>query len=504
VTATRPVDDLGSDTDAPAPGAARPRWTFRAPSIKDPRLRVATVLLTVQALGQIGLDFDLSIAQILVSLGTAAVVEVAMTAPRTRVVGWPASALLTGNGVALLLRVPGTEHGDWWSLRGWYVFALATALAVLSKYVIRSGGRPLFNPSNFALVLTFLVLGSTISDPQDLWWGPMSVWLALTYLVVVVGGLLITRRLRLLRISVVFLATFAAAMAAVALTGHSISARWNLGPVEGAQYWTTLALSPEILIFAFFMITDPRTAARGRVGGTVYAVAVACASAVLVAFQTTEYATKVALLGGLVLVCAARPVIERWAPAGDEGADVLGGWLRATPARPLALSVGGLAVAAAVLVGAASTEAPRPVPAPGSRPDVELARDQRPAIELGPGLEHVGGAFSRDDAGRLVGDVVEDVLLVDRAVAEGDDGLAALVATGPFLEEVRERPAVPVPARTFETARIDVVRDRQDFQARPRLSIAFTGTLDGEPWASTYHVEPTTRDARIEREVPGG
>ena len=90
-------------------------------------------------------------------------------------IAWPASALLTGNGVALILRVPGTEHGDWFSMRGWYVFAATAALAVLSKYVIRSGDRPLFNPSNLGLVVTFLVLGARFADPQDLWWGPMSL-----------------------------------------------------------------------------------------------------------------------------------------------------------------------------------------------------------------------------------------------------------------------------------------------------------------------------------------
>ena len=30
--------------------------------------------------------------------------------------------MLTGNGVAFVLRVPGTVHGDWWSLRGWWIF----------------------------------------------------------------------------------------------------------------------------------------------------------------------------------------------------------------------------------------------------------------------------------------------------------------------------------------------------------------------------------------------
>ena len=69
-------------------------------------------------LGQVAFDFRLSIAQILLSLLTCAVLEVGIAARTQHVLMWPASALLTGNGVAFILRVPGTEHGDWWSLRG--------------------------------------------------------------------------------------------------------------------------------------------------------------------------------------------------------------------------------------------------------------------------------------------------------------------------------------------------------------------------------------------------
>jgi len=289
-----------SDPDQPPAG-----WTFQLPKIRDPRLHVAGILVTVQVLGQVSIGFDLSIAQILVAMGTAGLLEVMLTARRTRVIAWPASALLTGNGVALLLRVPGTENGDWFSMRGWWVFSATAALAVLSKYVIRAGDRPLFNPSNFALVVTFLVLGAQFADPQDLWWGPMSPGLALTYAVIIVGGVVITRRLALLTVSVTFGVVFGGLMAALALSGHSIAARWSLEPVAGLEYWTTVVLSPEILIFVFFMITDPRTAARGRSAGMLYGGLVAATSGVLVAFQSTEYATKVALLAGLVLVCRA-------------------------------------------------------------------------------------------------------------------------------------------------------------------------------------------------------
>lgn len=57
-----------------------------APEVADPRLHVAAVVVSVQVLGQVALGFDLSIAQILVCLLTAAAIELALTAPRTRVV----------------------------------------------------------------------------------------------------------------------------------------------------------------------------------------------------------------------------------------------------------------------------------------------------------------------------------------------------------------------------------------------------------------------------------
>src|SRR3990170_8137404 len=93
------------------------------PTWRDARLHLAAVIVSLQVLGQVAFDFRLSIAQILVALLTCAVLEVGITLWRQRVIMWPASALLTGNGVAFILRVPGTEHGDWWSLRGAWIFA---------------------------------------------------------------------------------------------------------------------------------------------------------------------------------------------------------------------------------------------------------------------------------------------------------------------------------------------------------------------------------------------
>ena len=94
------------------------RYPILLPTARDPRLHLAAVIISLQVLGQTSFGFDLSIAQILVSLLTAAVLEVAIAFRSQSVLMWPASALLTGNGVAFVLRVPGTEHGDWWSMNG--------------------------------------------------------------------------------------------------------------------------------------------------------------------------------------------------------------------------------------------------------------------------------------------------------------------------------------------------------------------------------------------------
>ena len=61
----------------PALASGRPAIRFRGttypvllPTVRDPRLQLAAVIVTLQVLGQTVFDFQLSIAQILISLVT--------------------------------------------------------------------------------------------------------------------------------------------------------------------------------------------------------------------------------------------------------------------------------------------------------------------------------------------------------------------------------------------------------------------------------------------------
>ena len=281
------------------------------PSIHDPRLHLAAVIISVHVLGQTVLGFRVSVPQILSAILTCAVLEVAWTFRRTRQVVWPASAMLTGSGVALILRLVGMERGQHWSWRGWYLFALVAGASLVSKYVIRYRGSHLFNPSNLGLVAAFLLLGSSVIEPLDFWWAPLSPGLVAAYLIIVVGGLIITARLRLLPLASVFWLSLALGLGLLSATGHCITAAWAIGPVCGLDFWTAVMTSPELLIFLFFMITDPKTIPAKGTARVVFAVMLGLACTLLMASQSTEFGAKVGLLGGLVLLTPLRFAIDK-------------------------------------------------------------------------------------------------------------------------------------------------------------------------------------------------
>src|SRR5262245_35407415 len=449
------------------------------PKLSDPRLHLATVIVSLQVLGQVAFEFRLSIAQILVSLLTCAVLEVGIAFRRQRVIMWPASALLTGNGVAFILRVPGTEHGDWWSMHGWWIFAGTAAVALLSKYLITFRGRHVFNPSNFGLVLCFLLLGPERADPLEFWWGPMSAWMALALAIIVVGGFAILLRLHLLHIALGFWAAFAAGLAVLAASGHEMTARWHLGPISGWEFWHTLVFSPEVLVFLFFMITDPRTIPETARGRRAYAVGIGLLAVLLIAPQTTEFATKVAVLGALTIVCAVRPlalpirsrarsVDGLLAPLAACGADARRGALGALGV------MGGVVFAGLVLLAGLPARPSAAATTPsqsmaGDMPEVTVLQSEEIAPRLDDGTSQ-----------RIASDLVADLRIEAEALVERDLDRATAGATGERLaglwERIRARGgSVVVP--DYDLDRLTVSLERSDDQAPPVAVAAAEGTV---------------------------
>ena len=115
----------------------------------------------------------------------------------------------------------------------------------------------------------------------------------IAYAVIIGGGLLITRRLSLLGLAATFWIDAGVGVGILAGSGHCMTANWSFTPVCGVDFWRVIVTSPEVLIFLFFMITDPKTMPSGPVGRVVFGLLVAIASTLLMAPQTDEFGTKV-------------------------------------------------------------------------------------------------------------------------------------------------------------------------------------------------------------------
>lgn len=204
----------------------------------------------------------------------------------SRLVGIPfewRSAAITALSLTLLLRT-----------MDWQTAALAAALAVGSKFLLRLNGRHIWNPAALAIVLvTTLLPGTWISTGQ---WG-VGGWIA----VFIAGaGLGITGRAGRAGVPFLFLGFWAAL---------SLGRAWWLGdPLAIPLHQMG---SGALLIFAFFMISDPMTqpwhpGARAAWLGAAAALGFTLQHAWIVTAGP---------LWGLVLLAPLVPILDRILPA---------------------------------------------------------------------------------------------------------------------------------------------------------------------------------------------
>ena len=500
---------------APAPAAGRSvrigrtRYPVVLPKLRDSRLHVAAVVITLHTLGQVGLGFHVSVPQILAAILTCAVLQVAITFRETRAFVWPASAMLTGSGIALILRVPSTPVGDHWTFHKWWLFSGIAAFSLLTKFIVRRGGSHVFNPSNVGLVIAFIVLGSTQVEPLDFWWAPITnPSMVIAYAVILVGGSLVARRLRLLSTVVSFWLVLSAVTAVNAASGQCFTARWAFAPVCGTDLWLTIATSPEILIFTYFMITDPRTVPGGRVGRLLFGASVGVVCGLLMAPQQTEFGAKVALLAGLTLMTMARPFLERFVPAAGSPDDDPRLWVRRVLSGPspestvgttqvrttrvavgvlaVALVVGGLSVGGRSAQGLLAGEPENLIGRLATRIDPATF----PAISVDDEVINWNHELDVEGARTVVLTLAENLALEQQAIREGDADLLTAVAHGDHLDAMREQVRVARESGQIITQ----VRDIDD--VRVTLLVPF-GRQDGLSLGmiSRGTVTTETRDA---------
>jgi hypothetical protein len=117
------------------------------------------------------------------------------------------------------------------------------------------------------------------------------------------------------------MAAFAAflAIALIPVPDHCMVASWHVTAMCGWQLWNVIVTSPELLIFAFFMMPDPRTVPDGQGSRFVFGVLVALLAVLLIGPTGLEFWTKTAILASLVIACALRFALVRLLAPLEEG-----------------------------------------------------------------------------------------------------------------------------------------------------------------------------------------
>lgn len=293
-----------------------------------------------------------------------------------------------------------------------------------------------------------------------------------------------TRRLGLLAMSIAFWSVFASSLAVVTAAGHCISARWSLAPVCGADFWWVVVTSPEVLIFMFFMITDPMTSPVAPRDRIVFGASVGLASTLLVAPMQTEFGAKVAVLSGLVAVCAMRPLVTL---ARERSPRLASGRPRVivaalVPVAVVLLVVAGLPARTSVLTGSAVVAG-----AVDARPDVRVPAGTVPTVVVSDEVGTVIEDQADERATQMADDLVEALIIEADAAASRDVGVAASAIAGQRLEDFPE--GVSDGSFVFDTMRVVLVRDPTDPQAVPRLGIHATGAQGGTPLDRIFVLE---------------
>ena len=261
----------------------------------DPRLYQIVTLSGLLIYGRGWLDFDITVPRSLILIATALLTQFFCTKAWKLPTYDPKSALISGLSLCLLLRTNDTA-----------LAMVTAAITIASKFVLRWNGRHLFNPTNFGIVTAILCTGNVWVSPAQ--WGNVAF---IGFLMACLGGLVVNRASRS-DVTYAFLGFYLAI-----LFGRAV---WLGQPMAIPLH---MLQNGGFLLFAFFMISDPKTTPDSRPGRILFALLVAAGAGIV---HFALYRTN-GLLWSLALFSAATPLMDHLLPGTKyEWRSVKDGW----------------------------------------------------------------------------------------------------------------------------------------------------------------------------------
>jgi len=247
----------------------------------DPRHFQIAILASLLVLHVTWFDLGATPLQAAVTIAAALATQYAFSRlPGAAHFDWR-SPLITGLSLSVLLR---TQAPFLW------VLVLAPALGIGSKFLICVDGKHCFNPATFAIVALLLLSPDVWVSPGQ--WGH-STWLVL--LLVCAGGLVLQRAER----ADTALAFFGCYAGLLCWRACSLGDPLAI-PLNQLQ-------SGALLLFSFFMITDPRSTPDHRLGRILFAASVA----LFAYWLQFRWQLRPALFYALAAISPLTPLIDR-------------------------------------------------------------------------------------------------------------------------------------------------------------------------------------------------
>ena len=216
----------------------------------DPRLYQLGTLATLLVYGMGWLDFDITLPRVALLLATVLATQWIgdrLSGAKTPFASSARSALISGLSLCLLLR---TNHAE--------LAVIAAIVTIGAKFLIRVNGKHVFNPTNGGIVAMLLLTNQVWVSPGQ--WGAAAF---LAFLFASAGVLVVNRAARS-DVTCAFIACYCAL-----LFGRSLYLGEPMTiPLHRLQ-------SGALLLFTFFMISDPKTTPDSRMGRVLFAALVA-------------------------------------------------------------------------------------------------------------------------------------------------------------------------------------------------------------------------------------
>jgi Na+-transporting NADH:ubiquinone oxidoreductase subunit NqrB len=168
------------------------------------------------------------------------------------------SILISSFGLSLLLKT-----------NNFSIAALAAFISIASKFLIKIKGKHIFNPSAIGIVAAILLTDKAWFSPGQ--WGSGTV---IVFAVCCLGCIVVTK-VQKLDTSLAFLGTFAALL----FYRQVIYLGWP------TDFFLQSISTGSLLLFSFFMITDPKTIPNNKWARIIWCVLVASVAYYLATFK---------------------------------------------------------------------------------------------------------------------------------------------------------------------------------------------------------------------------